>query len=157
GLGMLVMWIGQSLIELGIAFGGFLGTVWNARGDDEKLRSAGRQWADAIATMIAKLLEGLLMLVMARGLPKGVEALRGSRLGKAMGETRAVQWLSERSASVAKGESPVPGPGAVMDKVFGTGRAGAEPATMATRGQTGAFHDLPPDRLPRNLPDGHFW
>jgi hypothetical protein len=157
GLGMLVLWIGQSLIQLGIAFGKFLATVWDARGDDEKLKKAGWQWADAIATMIAKILEGLLMLVMARGLPKGIEAFKGTRLGSAIGETRAAQWLSERSAAVARGDTPIPTPDAVIGKVRGTGRPGAEPAAVTTHGQAEAFHQLVPNRLPANLPEGHFW
>jgi hypothetical protein len=157
GLAMLVVWIGQALAQLAIAFGSFLATVWDARGNDEKLKKAGRQWADAIATMIAKILEGLLMLVMARGLPKGIEALKGTRLGAAVGETRGAQWLSERSASIQRGDSPLPSPSAVIGKVRGTGRPGAEPAGMRTQGQAEAFHQLPADRLPANLPDGHFW
>jgi hypothetical protein len=157
GLGMLVLWIGESLVQLGVAFGTFLSTVWNAHGDDRQLQRAGWEWADAIALMIAKLLEGLLMLVMARGMPKGMEALRGTRLGRAMGETRAMRWLSERSEAVASGESPIPGPGAVMDRMMGTGRAGAQPANVTARGQAAAFDQLPPDRLPANLPDGHYW
>jgi len=58
---------------------------------------------------------------------------------------------------VAKGESPIPGPSTVIGKVMGTGRPGAEAATMTSRGQAQAFHDLPPGRLPANLPEGHFW
>ncbi len=157
GLGMLVVWIGKSLIELGAAFGSFLGTVWNARGDRDILRRAGAQWADAIALMIAKILEALLMLVMARGLPKGVEALRGTRLGAALGESRAGAWLAERSANVQSGKSPIKGPGAMLDQALGRGRPGAEAATVTQRGNAVAFHDLPPGRLPANLPAGHFW
>ena len=157
GLGMLVMWIGEALIQLGEAFGSFLSMVWNARGDDKKLQQAGYLWADAIALMIAKILEGLLMLVMAKGLPKGFEALRGTRLGRAMGETEAMKWLGERSAKVKSGESPIPGPGAVLDRVMGTGKVDAQPANVTARGNAAAFHQLPPSRLPANLPEGHFW
>ncbi len=33
----------------------------------------------------------------------------------------------------------------------------AAPATVTQRGNAAAFHNLPPDRLPANLPEGHFW
>jgi hypothetical protein len=157
GLAMLVVWIAQSLIQVGAAFGTFLATVWGAHGDRDVLRRAGFEWADANALLIAKILEGLLMLVMARGLPKGLEALRGTRLGAALGESRAVSWLTERSANIEAGRSPLPGPSTVLGRIRGTGPGQAEPAPIVQRGNAAAFHDLPVARLPRNLPEGHFW
>ena len=155
GLAMLVYWIGESLVQVGKAFASFLGTVWDARGDEKKLEFAGWQWADAIALLIAKILEALLMYVMARGLPKGLDALKGTRFGKALGETAAARWLAERTKSVSEGNSKLKSPEAVWNQI--RGRTVADVATVTTRGRPAAFHQLPADRLPSNLPAGHFW
>lgn len=157
GLGMLLLWIGQSVVQLGSAFGGFLGTVWDARGNEEVLDQAARQFADAMGLLLAKIFEALVMFVGAKGLPKGLEAVRGTRLGQAAGEARVGRWLSERAQNVHSGEAPLAGPQQVIGRVLGTGRPGAEPANVAGRGQTARFNELPPDRLPGNLPEGHFW
>ncbi|GAB3416716.1 SH3 domain-containing protein [Flindersiella endophytica] len=157
GLAMLVYWVGESLVALGSAFGTFLGIVWNARGDEAKIDQAARQYAEAVGLLMGKLLEALFMYVTAKGLPAALKSFRGSRLGQAMGESRTVQWLKARQQAVATGQSKLKGPGAV----FGGGRAasGAEgvPANVNRVGNTNAFHQLPADRLPANLPEGHFW
>lgn len=156
GLGMLVVWIGQSLAQVGSAFATFMSSVWDARGDDRKLELAGWQLADAMALTIAKLLEALLMFVMAKGMPKGLEFLRTTRLGRAMGETAAMKWLAARVAAVAKGEAKIAGPKQVMDKVLGRPPGGVQ-TTMNVRGQSQPFHQMAQNRLPRNLPEGHYW
>ncbi len=157
GLGMLAYWLVDSAVQLGGAIGTFIGTVWNADGDEQQLQQGAHEFAEAVALLLAKLLEGVVMLVTMWGMPRLMSSLRGTRFGRALGDTRAMQWLAERAGRVERGESRLPSPGAVLARVRGTGRPGAEPAAVTRAGNHEAFHNLPPDRLPANLPEGHFW
>ncbi|GIG22113.1 hypothetical protein Cch01nite_28370 [Cellulomonas chitinilytica] len=114
GLGMLVVWIGQSVVEIGSSFAKFFSKVWDARGDNEKIDKAAKQFAEAVGLLMAKILEALIIYVTAKGLPKATKAMRGTRLGAALGETKTAQWLAERGANVSAGTSKVKGPGAVI-------------------------------------------
>ena len=154
GLAMLAYWIAESLVSVASAFGSFLGMVWDARGDVAILDQAARQFANAVALLLGKLLEALFMYLTAKGLPKALESIRGTRAGQAMGETNVARWLSERAAAVEAGEAPLRSPQQVLG---GGGRPAAERADVTVNGQGAAFHNLPPDRLPGGLPQGHFW
>lgn len=157
GLGMLVVWIGASVVQVGASFADFFGKVWAARGDAEKIDKAARQFAEAIGLLLAKLCEALIMYVTAKGLPVVLRSLRGTRLGTALGETRAAQWLQARATNVAAGGGPVPTP----QTVFSGPRAGAQvqvvPADVTVVGNGGMFGAVPQSRLPGNLPQGHYW
>ncbi len=157
GMGMLAYWIVDSMVALGTAFGSFIVTVWNADGDEQQLQQAAHEFAEAVGLLLAKLLEGVVMLLTMWGMPRLMNSVRGTRFGRALGDTRAMQWLAERAGRVESGESPLPSPGTVLARVRGTGRPGAEPAAITRAGNHEAFHNLPPDRLPANLPEGHFW
>lgn len=156
GLAMLVYWIGESLISVGGAFGVFLGMVWDASGDEMKLDAAARQFASALALLIGKLLEALFMYVTAKGLPKLIEGMRGTRAGEFLTESAVARWVAERGARVESGQGQVRSPGSV----FGQGRTGQSNASrveVAAEGRVSAFHEIPGERLPGNLPEGHFW
>jgi hypothetical protein len=156
GLGMLIVWVGQSIVQVGGAFASFLGKVWNARGDNEKVDLAAMQFAEAVALLIAKLLEALIMYVTAIGLPKAMKSMRGTKLGTAIGESKMAQWVQTRQANVASGQSKLPSP-EVFFKGPRTPTATDVPAQVAIADNFNAFASLPQSRLPANLPPGHFW
>ncbi|MCM3662161.1 SH3 domain-containing protein [Georgenia satyanarayanai] len=110
GLGLLIVWVAQSLAAVGAAFGTFLATVWGARGDREVLDRAGRELAEAVGLLLGKLLEALVMYAASLGLGAGLRAFRGSQLGRAFGESRSSTWLTERVRRVQAGEAALPGP-----------------------------------------------
>jgi hypothetical protein len=110
GLAMLVVWIGQSLVKVGSAFGSFLGSVWGARGDQRKLDLAARQFAEALGTLCGALLEGLVMYAMSIGATKAIGGLRGTRFGKAFNNAKTGEWLNERIRRVKSGEAPLATP-----------------------------------------------
>lgn len=116
GLAMLVVWIGQSLVSVGSAFGSFLGKVWNARGDQAKLDLAARQFAEAIGTLCGVLIEGLVMWAVSIGATKAIGALRGTRFGAKFNNSTTGEWLNERVRRVKSGEAAVPTP---MDVISG--------------------------------------
>ncbi|MDC0711686.1 SH3 domain-containing protein [Stigmatella sp. ncwal1] len=96
GLAMLMNWVVESLWKVAKAFATFFGTVWNARGSAAAIDRAAREFAEAIATLIAAILEGLIMLAMSRGVSWLVKSLRGTALGRKIGETRLAEWLNRR-------------------------------------------------------------
>lgn len=114
GLAMLVVWIGQSLVSVGSAFGSFLGKVWNARGDRAKLDLAARQFAEAIGTLCGVLIEGLVMWAVSIGATKALSALRGTRFGTKFNNSKTGEWLNERVRRVKSGEAAVPTPKDVL-------------------------------------------
>ncbi len=117
GLGMLIAWVGQALWETGAAFATFFGTVWNANGDEEKIDQAAWEFADAIGVLIGNLLEAVVMYAASVGLAKGMSALRNSRMGKSMGETKSGQWLTERVRRFSSGEAPLRRPMDVFNSI----------------------------------------
>lgn len=110
GLGLLILWIGQALTEVGSAFGRFLKTVWDARGNEQTLDKGAREFAEAIGILLGKLLEAIILFGAAKGLNHGVGLIRNSKLGKSMGESRSGEWLGERVRRVRAGETPIVGP-----------------------------------------------
>lgn len=114
GLAMLVVWIGQSLVRVGSAFGSFLGKVWNARGDQAQLDLAARQFAEAIGTLCGVLIEGLVMWAVSIGATKALSALRGTRFGTKFNNSKTGEWLNERVRRVKSGEAAVPTPKDVL-------------------------------------------
>ncbi len=104
GLGMLIVWIGQALWDTASAFGRFVSMVWNARGDQQKLEEAAFQFAEAIATMFGYLIEALVLFAVSKGMGAAFGALRGTRLGRAMGDTAALKWFDRRIQEFRTGE-----------------------------------------------------
>lgn len=93
---MLLNWAIESLWEVSAAFARFLGMVWDARGSAAALERAAQEFAEAIATLLSVLMEGVLMLAASRGVAWMVRTLRGTATGRAIGETRMAQWFNER-------------------------------------------------------------
>ncbi len=118
GLGMLVVWVGQSLQRVGAAFGSFLSMVWNARGNQGQLDRAARQFAEAIGTLCGVVLEGLVMWAVSIGVTRAISALRGTRFGSKFNNSETGQWLNERVRRVQSGESPLRTPRAVFERLI---------------------------------------
>ncbi|RME25321.1 MAG: SH3 domain-containing protein [Deltaproteobacteria bacterium] len=110
GLGFLIAWIAQSVAAIGAAFASFIGSVWNARGDQKALDTAARQLAEAIGVTAGVAVEALVLYAAAKGIPAVLGVLRGTRFGEAIGESRLARWLGERTRNVRDGDSPLPGP-----------------------------------------------
>ena len=117
GLGMLIVWIAQSLVKVGGAFGDFLGGVWDARGDEQKLDRAARLFAEAIGTLCGVILEGLVMWAASMGTTKALGALRGTRFGKSFNSSKTGEWLNERVRRFKAGETAIPTPKDVLGRL----------------------------------------
>ncbi|CAG0986622.1 hypothetical protein METP2_02313 [Methanosarcinales archaeon] len=120
GLGMLVVWVISALIDVGAAFGSFLGMVWDARGDKKALDAAARQFAEAIGTLVAVLLEAIVAYAASVGLKKGLGVLRASPRGKAFNNSAFGDWLNERVRTYRSGEGPIKSP---LDTIKGIVRS----------------------------------
>lgn len=96
GLAMLLSWVVESLWKVSKAFHTFLSTVWLARGDAAAVDRAAREFAEAVATLLSAIMEGLLMLAMSRGVSWMVRQLRGTPIGMKIGEARWAEWLNKR-------------------------------------------------------------
>jgi flagellar biosynthesis GTPase FlhF len=97
GLGFLVKWIADTLTGVFGSFGKFLSSVWNARGDEKKLDSAGYDFADAIGTLLGTLVEALVLWIASVGLEAGIARLKETSLGRRLGES-FFKWLREQHA-----------------------------------------------------------
>ena len=96
GLGMLMLWLGQSLVKIGGAFGSFVTMVWNARSDHKKLDAAAHQLAEALGVLVGVLVEAAVMFVAAWGAGKAFGALKNSTLGSALGEAGLRRLLEQK-------------------------------------------------------------
>ncbi|WP_147442169.1 SH3 domain-containing protein, partial [Corallococcus exercitus] len=110
GLAFLAKWILDSLQKVGAAFAKFLGKVWDARGDAQRVDQAARELAEAIGVLAGVLVEALAMWAAARGATAAFRLLKGTAVERAFGSTRLASWLKERAAHHAEGKSPLPGP-----------------------------------------------
>jgi len=98
GLALLVVWIISSLWRIGSAFWNFLSSAWNAGGDRKKIEGSAYEFADAIAITISVLLEALVFLALAYGIPKLGAKVGNTRFGRWIGESRLGRWLADRLA-----------------------------------------------------------
>ncbi|NPC45519.1 SH3 domain-containing protein [Corallococcus sp. AB032C] len=96
GLAMLLNWLVESLWKVAKAFHKFIGTVWEARGSAAAIDRAAREFAEAVATLVGAIMEGVIMLAMSRGVSWMVRALRGTALARKLGEARLANWLNKR-------------------------------------------------------------
>jgi Family of unknown function (DUF6861)/Pretoxin HINT domain len=107
GLVFLVAWLGQAIYETAAAFAKFMSMVVDAHGDPKKLDLAGKQWAEAKATLIGNLIEAAALWAASVGIETGIAKIRSTRFGKALGET-FFDWLREtggkREGERGKGE-----------------------------------------------------
>jgi hypothetical protein len=124
GLGFLIAWIGNAVVRIGAAFGGFFGAVWNARGDKAALDRAARAFAEAIGTLAAVFIEALVMWAISVGVKAAVGKLKGTALGRQFGESRLGEWLEQRTKSYKAGESPLPGPREALRRLLEQRRRG---------------------------------
>ena len=95
GLAMLAQWLAQSLTGIGSAFGSFISQIWDANGDEKKLKAAAVTLADAIAKLVGFLLETLAAHIIV----KGAKALLNTKFVKTVGEKPFAKWTSERVAN----------------------------------------------------------
>ncbi len=117
GLALLITWIGQALAQTAAAFGRFFKMVWNARGDEKKLDLAAHQFAEALGILIHNALLGLIMFATSKGLNKASGLIRTSKIGKALGEARAMKWLKQRMDRVKAGRTKLPMPQRVFRRL----------------------------------------
>ncbi|MET4023190.1 DUF6861 domain-containing protein [Bradyrhizobium sp. S3.2.12] len=117
GLGMLLIWVAQSLASVAGAFGTFLGGVWNARGDIKKLDLAAQQFAEAVGVLCGVILEALVMWAVSIGASQAIGALQGSRFGKAFNNSKTGEWLNERVRRVKAGEAALPTPKDALSRI----------------------------------------
>jgi hypothetical protein len=74
------------------ALGGFISQVWTANGDKKKLTQAGQSLADALGIMLG----AILAVVAALILKKGANAIKKTKFGKKVGESRLSKWIEDR-------------------------------------------------------------
>jgi len=112
GLAMLIKWIGDAIMEITGAFVKFLVVVWKADGNLVKLDEGAKLYAEAIGTMLGKLVEAIVMFALAAGLGYAVGKLKGTKFGEKLGETALGKWLRERmgkkTGEEGKKEEPAP-------------------------------------------------
>lgn len=96
GLAMFVGWVAESLATVGVEFAKFFSAVWEAKGRTSNLDQAAQQFAEALATLLAKLLELALMVAASKGVSWAANALRGTPIGRCIGEGKVGEWLGKR-------------------------------------------------------------
>ena len=70
--------------------------VWKAEGNLDKLDEGAILFAEVVGLMLGKLVEAFVMFAGAEGLDFAVGKLKGTKMGKAMGETAMADWLRAR-------------------------------------------------------------
>ncbi|EPX57932.1 hypothetical protein D187_004466 [Cystobacter fuscus DSM 2262] len=96
GLAMFVGWVAESLATVGGEFAKFFSAVWEAKGRVSKLEQAAQQFAEALAALLGKLLELALMVAASKGVSWAANALRGTPIGRCIGEGKIGEWLGKR-------------------------------------------------------------
>ncbi|MEZ4363305.1 MAG: DUF4157 domain-containing protein [Kofleriaceae bacterium] len=142
GLGFLIVWLGQSLVKVGGAFGTFLGQIWGARGDAAKVDLAARQFAEAIGTLCGVLIEALVMWAASIGVGRAMGVLRGTRFGKGFQSTAAGEWLTRRVDAVKSGDAALPTPKEAWNK-FSWNRTPTAKRLLELFGATASEHFRP--------------
>ena len=136
GLGALILYVGSQIVSVGGAFLRFLSTAWGSNGDANVIQRAAREFADAIARLMSAIMQALVMLLVSWGTGRMIGFLRGTRFGTLVNETRLMQWLAERHAMRAAGESPLT-TARDVNPAAGTGPR-PEAGTIVVRGPTEA-------------------
>jgi hypothetical protein len=94
GLAFLIKWIAEAVANIATTFVKFLRSVWNARGDEHKLDGAGRDFAEAIGTLMGTIIEALVLWAASVGIGAAVGKLRSTRLGRSLGEA-FFEWMGK--------------------------------------------------------------
>jgi uncharacterized membrane protein YgcG len=149
GMALLINWVLHAIMDVGSAFGGFLGTVWNADSDAETLDIGARQFAAAVGELVGALLEAIIMLVGAYGLSSAIGALRGSRFMSEAGGPSTVTDIAtnggsgQGTGSSGTGWTPrvIEGGGSRSGGGSSSPRMSSEP--YATRGESAAYEFAP--------------
>lgn len=117
---LLLEWLGiamivQDVIDIATliggvagAFGGFLAIVWNADGNQQELRRAAEQFAEAIGMLVAAVLEALVMLAIDQGVVRAVRALGSTRFGRSLDPDNLDSWLNNRTQDPATSPEALP-------------------------------------------------
>ncbi len=108
GLGFLVVWGAGKLTQVFGAFGSFVTKVWNANGDQQKLKEAGVALADALAILAVAALQILVTLAIAKGLGAATRGLANTRFGKAIGIPRLTAFLKGKLEAVNRTAGSTP-------------------------------------------------
>ncbi len=93
GLALLVHWVIDSIRRVGSAFFTFIQTIWNADGDPEVIDRGARELAEALGTLVEVIIEGLVMILAARGVVWVTGRVAGSRFGERIGMPRLIEWM----------------------------------------------------------------
>ena len=124
GLGFLVAWIGNAVVRIGTAFGGFFGAVWNAHGNMEALDRAALAFAEALGTLASVLIEALVMWAISVGVKAASGKLQGTAIGRQIGASKLGEWLDQRIQNHKAGASPLPGPREALRRLLEKRRRG---------------------------------
>lgn len=128
GLGLLIAWVGQTLLRVGGAFGRYFAMVWEANGDPTLVDMAARLLADAVGTLIGAIIEALIIIVGMHGVSWVMGRMGGTRFTDSIGEARLREWLGQRRTNVQEGNAPLWRPGQVWNWLRGRGNEGGEGA-----------------------------
>ena len=92
GLATLIEAVLQIAGSLLSQLGHFVSLVWSANGDKKQLDLAARTLADALGILVSAVLIALAAYLM----KKGMEAIKGTKFAKTVGETKLAEWLKDR-------------------------------------------------------------
>ncbi len=95
GLAFLLVWVVDSVKQIGGAFVDFLGATWTAAGSETKLERSAKLFAEALGSILEVLLEALAFYFAASGTKVATGKLKSTKLGQWLGETRIGEWLSK--------------------------------------------------------------
>ncbi|WP_218079874.1 DUF6861 domain-containing protein [Anthocerotibacter panamensis] len=93
GLGMLALWLGERLVQLGEQFASFIATAWSADGDQQAIDRAAHAFADAVGVLLVLILEAIVLWATQKGLTQVLAELKKTRFGQWIGESRLAEWL----------------------------------------------------------------
>ena len=110
GLGFLIAWLGNAVVEIMGELGTFISEVWTANGDGDKLDAAAKAFAEALGKLFKLAIEALVMWAASIGAVAALAKLKGTPFGKRVGEAQLSKWLSERVGRYKQGETALPGP-----------------------------------------------
>jgi len=106
GLAMLLGWIAGALYTVSSRFATFFQTVWNARGDERKLDRGAKEFAKAVAVLLGKIVEVLVLYGAAKGGNSAIGLIRGSKLAVREGKRGPMEKaIAERIREMQSGET----------------------------------------------------
>jgi predicted nucleotidyltransferase len=103
GLGLLIAYGATELGKIGIAFGKYVSTVWEANGDRKKLEDSAEFCAEGMKDFLLGVLELIVMLVLAWGLGRTMGALGKTKFGQKLGYDKLTEWINKRTNKATEG------------------------------------------------------